>query len=275
MSHALGLEVVAEGARLVQVFRTANRAHVVRQQVRRFAPRERSGAKTQLDVGFLRSHVVHRYGHLQDQLDVRVGAAKRGQPGQQQLAREGGCNGDAQACRADVDHRRLSLQRAQGLAHPRQIGSAVGTCKKVAATGEQLEPQPVLQLADAVADRAGRDVQFLGRLRDAAQARHRLEGEQRLDRRDVGDGCHACIVARTGKRSVSPVTSLRHPRSPWRPPPGRLCGKPGESQCRACRCGLGVVGRAVDQGDVDRLEAVSGGRAARSGADQRSAAGQR
>ncbi len=82
-----------------------------------------------------------------------------------------------------------ALQRAQPFAHMGQVGAAVGGERKIC-PAKQPRAQNLLQLLDAVADRAGRDAQLVGRQRHAAQARQRLEGKQALDGRDA-----PCVAA--------------------------------------------------------------------------------
>jgi hypothetical protein len=106
----------------------------------------------------------------------------RREPGQQHLAREGGRHRYAQP-----PHLRFGLaaghllQRRNGLAHAGQVGHAVGAQAEVVAR-EELEFELRLELADAMADRAGRHAEFFGREVHAAQPCDGLEGLQALCR---------------------------------------------------------------------------------------------
>jgi len=136
-------------------------------------------------VGILGHHVQQRDGDLQRQVDLGVGLGELRQARDQHAARKGGRDRDLQPCAA-AGHRVVgeALQRPQAFAHLLQVVLAVGGQRKVRAP-EQLRAQHLLQLAHAVADRAGRDAELLGRQRHAAQARQGFKGQQALDGRDA------------------------------------------------------------------------------------------
>ena len=66
-----------------------------------------------------------------------------------------------------------------------QVFAALNRERKVGAA-KQLGANDLLQLLDAVAQRAGRYAQLIRRLCHAAQSRQGLEGQQALDGRDSG-----------------------------------------------------------------------------------------
>ena len=61
--------------------------------------------------------------------------------------------------------------------------AGIGQLDRAGAAVKQRQAELLLQRADLVAERGGRDVQFVGRLGEAQMAGDRLEGAQRIERR--------------------------------------------------------------------------------------------
>jgi hypothetical protein len=177
-----------EGAKFIEEARAAGGHHFFFEQQPVFAIGVRTGAVAHFEVGLLGRDVEQRNRHLQHQFDVRIDVAEQLEPRHEELAAEGGRDGDAQArrMRCCISERR-GLQRRKAGAHVGEISGTVGRKAEIAAA-EELEAHVRFELADAVADRAGRDAQFIGRAARVAQPGHGFEGEQALDRGDVLEG---------------------------------------------------------------------------------------
>ena len=166
-----------------------------------------TGAKTHHQVGVFGHHVQQRDGHLQGQVNLGVGLGELAQARDQDGARKGGGDRQAQFAFARRSSRGGKLlQHGQTFAHMGQVFAALGGERKIGPT-KQLGANDLLQLLDAVAHGAGRDAQLLGGLRDAAQARQRLKRQQALDGRNAGGG-HAPTIIR-GPRACpcSPISA--------------------------------------------------------------------
>jgi hypothetical protein len=107
----------------------------------------------------------------------------------EELPAESGRDGDAQPRGAlrGVAAQRRGLQSGKPGSHVREVGRAIGREAEVAAA-EELEAHMRFELPDAVAHRAGRDAQLIGRAARVTQSCDGLEGQQALDRGDVLQG---------------------------------------------------------------------------------------
>ncbi|MNV74356.1 hypothetical protein D3C71_1675680 [compost metagenome] len=85
------------------------------------------GAVAHHQVGVFGHHIKQRDGHLQRQVDLGIGLGELAQARDQDGARERGRHRQLEAPAARRGRSpRKTLQRAQPLAHMRQIGAALG-----------------------------------------------------------------------------------------------------------------------------------------------------
>ena len=144
-----------------------------------------AGAVAHHQVGVFGHHIQQRNGDLQGEVNFRVCLGELRQARYQHAARKCGGDGNLEPCAAR-GHRVIgeALQCAQAFAHLLQVVLSVRGERKIGATKQQCA-QHLLELAHAVADRTGGDVELFGRLRHAAQAGQGFKGQQTLNGRNA------------------------------------------------------------------------------------------
>ena len=214
---APGLQRAAQQRLVVDALRGLKRA-VLAQELRRchggdhivgdaymFQVGVSASAKAHHQIGVFGDHVEQRDRDLHGDVDLGIGLGEFTQTRNHHRARKRG--GDRQTqfalARRSTDVGEL-LQNRQPLTHIGQVFAAFGGERKIRAA-EQLGANDLLQLARPVAHRAGGDAQFFRGLRDAAQTRQRLKGQQALNGGNAGNTHRAAFQ--------TPLTIIRVPQS--------------------------------------------------------------
>ncbi len=154
------------------------------------------GAIADADIDPVAGEVDQSRRGVEPHLDYRMRRLEGGQARDEPDHREGRGAADRQHVvqlrPGAADQRRRLAELREGVAHEREIDAADGGELEAAmAALEEAAAQALLEMADLMADRRRRQVELGGRPGEAQMPRRRLEGAQRMQRREGGHASRA------------------------------------------------------------------------------------